>query len=64
MILANLVAVDHRLCIRIPDNISMAHASTLQSAYLVSYYGLFYKAQLSRGMSCLIHSGMGGVVTF
>lgn len=36
-------------------------AATLTCVYLVSIYGLFHLAHLSRGQTVLIHSGAGGV---
>jgi NADPH:quinone reductase-like Zn-dependent oxidoreductase len=64
ILLANFVAVDHRKCFKVPDNISMPQASSLLSVYGTAYYALIHMARLSRGMSCLVHSGMGGVVIY
>lgn len=40
----------------------MAQSSSLLSVYLTAYYALIHMARLTKGMSCLVHSGMGGVV--
>lgn len=40
----------------------MAQASSLLSVYLTAYYALVHMARIKKGMSCLVHSGMGGVV--
>lgn len=61
---ANIVAVDELKCFKMPENLSMAKASSLLSVYLTAYYALNYMARISKGMSCLVHSGMGGVVCF
>eukprot|EP00026_Physarum_polycephalum_P000035 Phypoly_transcript_00035.p1 GENE.Phypoly_transcript_00035~~Phypoly_transcript_00035.p1 ORF type:complete len:2948 (+),score=330.54 Phypoly_transcript_00035:176-8845(+) len=56
----NIVIVEQRTCCKVPPNIPMDIA-TLTGTYMTVYYSLIYLARLSRGMSCLVHGGMGGV---
>jgi NADPH:quinone reductase-like Zn-dependent oxidoreductase len=54
------VRVDERLPQKIPDNMSMASASTLPTVFVTAYQVLIETARLQKGETILIHSAAGG----
>lgn len=60
--LGNVAELDHHQTFKVPEHLTMAQASSVLSVYLAAYYALIYLARVRKGMSVLVHSGMGGVV--
>ena len=53
--------VDHHLVQRIPDGMSLEHATAIQVSYTTALYALRDIAQLQKGESILIHAGAGAL---
>lgn len=55
------INVPHLAVVHKPTNITFEEAASIPTVFLTAYYGLYYKAQLSKGKKVLIHSATGGV---
>jgi NADPH:quinone reductase-like Zn-dependent oxidoreductase len=60
---AELVAVPAANLIPLPDEVDLATACCLPTAYLTAYHALFARAGLRPGMTLLVHGASGGVPT-
>lgn len=60
---AERVAVDVRLLLPIPADLSFSSAAALPEAFATSYLSLFQEARLASGETVLIHAGASGVGT-
>lgn len=58
---ANRLVTPGSAAARIPRGLSAKAAATIPSAFLTSYYALYYLAKLSPGERVLIHGAAGGV---
>jgi putative PIG3 family NAD(P)H quinone oxidoreductase len=58
---AELIAIDHRLAVRIPDVLSFDAAAALPEAFYTAQETLFGLGGLSSGESVLVHAGASGV---
>ncbi|KAK0702382.1 hypothetical protein B0H67DRAFT_650419 [Lasiosphaeris hirsuta] len=56
-----LVRQDQTMCLKIPDDMSFALATSLPITLTTAYYSLFTIGRLQKGETVLIHSGAGGV---
>ncbi|MFE0421754.1 SDR family NAD(P)-dependent oxidoreductase [Streptomyces sp. NPDC058953] len=61
--LATHVIADHRLVVRIPDELSFPQAASLPAVWATAHYGLVELARLEPGETVLVHAGTGGVGT-
>lgn len=55
------LCLDHRLCIKMPEDLSFAEAATMPAATCTAIYGLLEAGKLKREDSVLIHAATGGV---
>lgn len=60
---ADIVAVDHRLVLAIPDSFSYEAAAAVPEAFLTAFMALFVRGQLAHGETVLVHAGASGVGT-
>lgn len=60
---AEYIAVDSRLVMPMPKNLSFEEASSLPEAYATSYLNLFYEAKLTAGMTVYIAAGASGLAS-
>ncbi|MFI1019026.1 SDR family NAD(P)-dependent oxidoreductase, partial [Streptomyces sp. NPDC020965] len=61
--LATHVVADHRLVVRIPDDLPFPQAASLPAVWATAQYGLVELARLRPGESVLIHAAAGGLGT-
>jgi putative PIG3 family NAD(P)H quinone oxidoreductase len=61
--MAEVAAIDSRLLMEIPENLSLEAAAAIPEAWLTGYINLFGEAGLSAGERVLIHAGGSGVGT-
>lgn len=61
--LQRFMTVDARAVTSLPDNISMAEASTIPSAFATAHYALNHIGRMRRGERVFIHVATGGVGT-
>jgi len=60
---AELVSVDWRTCIRLPETMSFNEGAAFPVQYLTAYHSLVTLAHATPGETVLIHAGGGGVGT-
>jgi len=60
---AEYVAVDQRLVIKVPDEISLEQAAAIPEVFLTAYQALFWEARTANESTVLIHAGASGVGT-
>jgi NADPH:quinone reductase-like Zn-dependent oxidoreductase/NADP-dependent 3-hydroxy acid dehydrogenase YdfG len=58
---ATKLRIDHRLAVKIPDNMSFEEAAALPVVHATAYHALVNIAKLREGQSVLIHAAAGGV---
>ena len=58
---AELIAIDHRLAVPIPDVLSFDAAAAIPEAFYTAQETLFGLGELSSGESVLVHAGASGV---
>jgi len=59
--MATKIRCDHRVSVKIPDNMSSEEAAGAPGVYVTAYYALVKVARLRRGQSVLVHAAAGGV---
>uniref|UniRef100_A0A8R1DF59 Fatty acid synthase n=1 Tax=Caenorhabditis japonica TaxID=281687 RepID=A0A8R1DF59_CAEJA len=59
--LATTVQVDRDYAWEVPENWTLAEASTVPVVYTTAYYALVRRGQMKKGDKVLIHGGAGGV---
>lgn len=58
---AEFVAIDHRLAVPVPDNLSWIEAATIPVSYMTEHNALITNARLQAGESVLVHAASSGV---
>lgn len=58
---SNRVAVDERLCMPKPVNLSFVEAASLPETVLTVWHNVFQRGSLSSNESILVHGGSGGI---
>ncbi|MBL1408378.1 NAD(P)H-quinone oxidoreductase [Sphingobacterium sp. C459-1T] len=58
---AQYVAVDFRLCIVLPDNLSFIEAAGMPETLFTVWHNVFERGRLIKGERFLIHGGAGGI---
>lgn len=53
--------IDHRMAMRVPQNLSLTEAGAIAEVFVTAHEALFHLARLQPGESVLIHAAAGGV---
>lgn len=60
---AQQIAVDYRMCLKLPERLSFTKAAAIPEAFLTAYQALHRIGRISKGDKVLIHAGASGVGT-
>jgi len=53
--------IDHRMAMRVPQNLSLTEAGAVAEVFVTAHEAMFHLARLQAGESVLIHAAAGGV---